>query len=44
MGKCVTHGKRWCKACILATLAFPVEHALWTHAPVFRTVTQLIGL
>lgn len=34
----------FCLRCIVFTLGFPVEHLIWEKMPVFRTVSQMIGL
>jgi hypothetical protein len=33
-----------CTWCMKQSLIFPVEHLLWERAPLFRTLTHLIGL
>lgn len=44
MKPCHAHGRRLCKWCIVTTLSFPVEHAIWEKLPLFRTVTAILGL
>lgn len=41
---CKKHGRHWCWKCLLFTASFPVEHALWEKAPIFRTITAWLGL
>lgn len=42
--KCQEHGKRLCWFGFGTTFGFPLEHLLWEKAPVFSTVTHLLGL
>jgi hypothetical protein len=43
MHRCKAHGKRWCTTCVLATLAFPIEHVIWERSPL-RVVLPWLGL
>jgi hypothetical protein len=42
--KCKEHSKRFCTTCILATVAFPIEHLIWTKAPILRNFAGVFGL
>jgi hypothetical protein len=44
MNLCAKHGRRVCVWCVVTTLSFPVEHAVWEKMPLFRTVTVALGL
>lgn len=44
MKSCSKHGRRACTWCVVTTLSFPLEHAIWERMPVFRTVAALLGL
>lgn len=41
---CKKHGNRVCLWCIANTVGFPIEHFVWEKAPVFSSVTKLLGL
>ena len=42
--KCRKHGHTLCVACVLQTIAFPVEHLVWMKLPLFRSVFTLLGV
>lgn len=44
MRRCQRHGRRACTWCVVTTLSFPVEHAMWERVPLLRTVALALGL
>jgi hypothetical protein len=43
MRVCEQHAKRWCWWCLGTTLAFPLEHLIWTRWPL-SAVSHWFGL
>ncbi len=42
--KCRKHSRVFCWWCASQSLTFPLEHLLWERAPLFSSITRLLGL
>jgi hypothetical protein len=42
--RCKTHSRTLCTRCVWITLSFPIEHLIWERAPMFASVTHILGL